>query len=62
MGTCDIISMPPASTASPCPAMMACAPYATACSPEEQKRLIVAAEVSTGKPARSHARRPWLSP
>src|SRR5579864_1610923 len=53
MGTMVIDSVPPATAASPCPAMMRWAAIAMDCSPDEQKRLMVIAEDSTGKPARS---------
>ena len=43
-------------------AMMRSAAIAMACSPDEQKRLMVTAETSTGKPARSEAMRATFIP
>ena len=55
-------SVPPATTTSAPPLMMRSAAMAIACSPEEQKRLIVSAETSTGNPARSDAIRATFIP
>src|ERR1035438_10125317 len=57
MGIIDIDSVPPATMTSAPPLMMRSAAIAIDCSPEEQKRLIVSAETSTGKPARREAMR-----
>src|SRR5215469_9523929 len=62
MGTMLMDSVPPATATSPCPATIRSAAIAMACSPEEQKRLIVIAEDSTGKPARKAAIRATFIP
>ena len=62
IGTCDIVSTPPAMTASPIPHMICCAASAIVCSPLEQKRLTVCAGTSTGKPARRLAIRATFIP
>ena len=49
MGIMVIDSTPPATTTSAPPAMMRSAPWAIACKPDEQKRLMVMAETSTGQ-------------
>src|SRR6266852_4551078 len=56
MGTMDMDSVPPAMMTSAAPERMRSAARAMACRPEEQKRLMVMAEHSTGRPARSEAR------
>ena len=55
IGTSVIDSAPPATTTSYDPIAIAPAAYAIACSPLEQKRLIVTPPVSIGKPPRSPA-------
>src|SRR5580698_6055695 len=62
MGTIDIDSVPPATMTSEEPPRMRSAARAMAWSPEEQKRLMVIAEVSTGKPARKAAMRATFMP
>ncbi len=62
MGTMLMDSAPPATMTFACPAMMRSAARAIACRPEEQKRLMVMAEVSTGRPARSEAIRATFIP
>ncbi len=62
MGIMVIDSTPPATMVSAPPAMMRSAAMAIACRPEEQKRLMVMAEISTGKPARSDAMRATFMP
>src|ERR1019366_6361520 len=52
MGIMVMDSTPPATTISAPPAMMRSAAMAIACRPDEQKRLMVMAETSTGRPAR----------
>ena len=55
-------SVPPATITSAPPLMMRSAAIAIACKPEEQKRLMVSAETSTGSPARSEAMRATFIP
>ena len=62
IGTALIISTPPAMTTSHSPVMMDCAAMATVCNPDEQNRFTVAAETSTGNPARNTPMRAMLSP
>ena len=62
MGIMDIDSVPPATMISAPPLMMRSAAMAIACSPDEQKRLMVIAETSTGNPARSAAMRATFIP
>ena len=62
MGIMVMDSIPPATITSAPPAMMRSAAIAIACSPEEQKRLMVIAETSTGRPARSDAMRATFIP
>src|SRR5580700_11624081 len=57
-----IDSVPPATITCADPARMRSAAIAIACNPEEQKRLMVIAEVSIGKPARSAAIRATFIP
>ncbi len=52
IGTMDIDSVPAAMTTSSSPVRMRSAASATACTPEEQKRLIVMAGTLSGSPAR----------
>jgi len=53
IGTMLIDSVPPASTRSASPRRMRSAANATACTPDEQKRLMVCAGTPIGKPASS---------
>src|SRR5229473_2902054 len=62
MGTMDMDSVPPATMTSAAPDRMRSAASAMACRPDEQKRLMVMAEVSTGRPARSEAMRATFMP
>src|SRR6267142_3034270 len=62
MGIMLMDSVPPATMISAPPTMMRSAPRAMACNPEEQKRLMVMAEHSTGSPARSDAMRATFMP
>src|SRR5579859_790552 len=62
MGIRLMDSTPPARITSPCPAMMRSAAMAMDCSPEEQKRLMVIADASTGRPARIDAMRATFIP
>ena len=62
MGTMLMDSAPPATITFAWPAMIRSAASAMACRPEEQKRLMVMAEVSTGRPARSEAIRATFIP
>ena len=62
MGIMVMDSTPPATIVSAPPAMMRSAAMAIACRPEEQKRLMVIAEISTGRPARSDAMRATFMP
>src|SRR5580692_1531234 len=62
MGIMDMDSVPPETMISAPPLMMRSAAIAMACSPDEQKRLIVSAETSTGNPARSDAIRATFMP
>jgi hypothetical protein len=55
-----MLSTPPATNASPSPALIACAALATACSPEPHSRLTVCPGTSTGSPASSTAMRATL--
>src|SRR5438876_1116234 len=55
MGIMDMDSVPPATITSAPPPRIRSAASAIACNPEEQKRLMVIAEHSTGNPARSDA-------
>ena len=55
-------SVPPARMTSPYPATIRSAAMAIDCKPEEQNRLIVIAEISTGRPARSAALRATFIP
>ena len=57
-----IDSVPPASTTRARPARIESAASAIACRPDEQKRLMVIAETSTGRPARRLAMRATLVP
>ena len=58
----DIVSRPPATITSQAPVRMRSAAMAIDCRPDEQKRLIVIAEVSTGRPARMAAARATFMP
>src|SRR5690348_5690972 len=62
MGIMLMDSVPPATMTSACPEMMRSAAMAMACNPEEQKRLMVMAEASTGRPARREAMRATFMP
>src|SRR5467141_42794 len=62
MGTMDMDSVPPATITSAEPERSRSAARAMACKPEEQKRLMVIALVSTGSPARSAAMRATFMP
>ena len=62
MGIIDIDSVPPATITSAPPLIMRSAAMAIACNPDEQKRLIVTADTSTGSPARSEAMRATFIP
>src|SRR5271155_159778 len=62
MGIRLMDSVPPATITWAWPDMMRSAARAMACKPEEQKRLMVIAEVSTGSPARSEAMRATFIP
>ena len=62
IGIIDIDSVPPATMASAPPTMMRSAAIAIACSPDEQKRLMVSADTSTGSPARNDAMRATFMP
>src|SRR5436305_7297143 len=62
MGIMLMVSVPPATMQSAQPAMMRSAAKAMACSPDEQKRLIVTAEVSFGSPASHPAWRATFIP
>ena len=62
IGTIDIVSTPPAMTASPIPLIICCAARAIVCKPLEQKRLTVCAGTSTGRPARRLAMRATFMP
>src|SRR5690349_12369975 len=62
MGIIDIVSKPPATITSAAPVLMRSAAIAIDCKPDEQKRLIVIALVSTGKPARIAAARATFMP
>src|SRR6476659_6050546 len=55
-----MFSTPPATNASPSPALIACAALAIACSPEPQRRFTVCPGTSTGKPASNAAIRATL--
>src|SRR5215468_9131046 len=58
----DILSVPPATITSAPPERIRSAASAIACNPDEQNRLIVIADVSTGNPARSAAIRATFIP
>ena len=62
IGTIDIDSTPPASPASMPPAAMRSATIAVACRPDEQKRLMVIAGTSSGRPARKPTWRATFRP
>src|SRR5437660_39097 len=62
IGIMDIVSSPPATITSAPPVRMRSEARAIDCRPEEQKRLIVIAEVSTGSPARIAAARATFMP
>src|ERR1044071_6366864 len=62
IGIIDIVSTPPATITSAPPLLMRSAAIAIDCKPDEQKRLIVIALVSTGKPARIAAARATFIP
>src|SRR6266403_4808503 len=62
MGTIDMDSVPPATMTWAEPERMRSAARAMACRPEEQKRLMVIALVSTGRPARRAAMRATFMP
>src|SRR5258708_3817642 len=62
IGTRLIDSAPPATMVDAKPHMTRSAAYAIACSPDEQKRLTVTAEASTGIPARRLALRATFMP
>src|SRR6185503_3833312 len=55
-----MFSTPPATNASPSPALIACAALAIACSPEPQRRLTVCPGTSIGRPASNAAMRATL--
>src|SRR5215218_5416818 len=62
IGIIDIVSKPPATITSAPPLLILSAAIAIDCNPDEQKRLIVIALVSTGKPARIAAARATFIP
>ena len=62
IGIIDIVSSPPATATSALPVLMRSAAMAIDCRPEEQKRLMVMALVSTGSPARIAAARATFMP
>src|SRR6266576_3747654 len=62
MGIIDIVSRPPATATSALPVLILSAAIAIDCKPDEQKRLIVMALVSTGSPARIAAARATFIP
>ena len=62
MGIRLIDSVPPATMAVAVPLLMRSAAKAIACRPEEQKRLMVTAALSTGTPARRLAMRATFMP
>src|SRR5687767_19314 len=62
IGIIDIVSRPPATITSAAPVFIRSAAMAIDCKPDEQKRLIVIALVSTGKPARMAAARATFIP
>ena len=62
MGTMLMLSVPPAIITSASPRRMRSAASATACTPDEQNRLIVMPGTPFGKPARSEAMRATLNP
>src|SRR5260370_2965999 len=62
MGMIDMVSRPPATMTSAPPLLIRSAAIAIDCKPEEQKRLIVIALVSTGSPARIAAARATFIP
>src|SRR6266496_1307676 len=62
MGMRDMDSVPPATITSAPPTAIRSAAMAMDCNPEEQKRLMVNAAVSTGSPARNAAMRATFMP
>ena len=62
IGTMDMDSVPPASTRSALPRRIWSAASATACRPEEQKRLMVCAATTSGRPASSTPMRATFMP
>ena len=62
IGTIDIDSVPAAIITSSSPVRMRSAASATACTPEEQKRLMVIAGTLSGSPARSTPMRATFIP
>src|SRR5687768_9044743 len=62
MGIIDMDSTPPASPASMPPTAIRSPTMAAACSPDEQKRLMVMAGTSSGSPARCPTRRATFNP
>src|SRR5688572_6548826 len=62
IGIIDIVSNPPATIVSTAPVRIRSAAIAIDCKPDEQKRLIVIALVSTGSPARMAAARATFIP
>src|SRR6266542_3565508 len=62
MGIIDIVSKPPATIVSAPPPLIRSAAMAIDCKPDEQKRLIVIALVSTGRPALMAAARATFMP
>ena len=62
IGIIDIVSSPPPIATSALPVLMRSAAIAIDCKPDEQKRLIVIALVSTGSPARMAAARATFIP
>ncbi len=62
IGTIDIDSVPAAITTSSSPVRMRSAASATACTPEEQKRLMVIAGTVSGSPASSTPMRATFMP
>ena len=62
IGIIDMLSRPPATITSAAPVLMRSAAIAIDCKPDEQKRLIVIALVSTGRPARIAAARATFIP
>ena len=62
IGTIDIDSVPPASIRSAWPSRIWSAAIATACRPDEQKRLMVCAAIVFGRPANSRPMRATFMP